>query len=218
MKSSRNARLQPPRFPADLVPGQVKGLDDEAEYAAMLLADCDLSKQSAVNVVFDQVLLRHASMSLTRLPNMRMSDSRMEASDLSGALLQKARWQRVEFIGCRLTGIQLSEFNGKDLLFKECMMESAIFTSGRLRSVRFEKCNMRRVLLERMDLAGAVFLGCDLAGADLMGSMLKGGDFRGSDLAGVRVEGRQLQGTIIDHPQAVQVAALLGITVKEPGD
>jgi len=70
--------------------------------------------------VFDQVILRHVSLSRARLPKMKMSDARLEACDLSGSLLQKARWFRVELIGCRLTGIQLSEFNGEDVLFRDC--------------------------------------------------------------------------------------------------
>jgi uncharacterized protein YjbI with pentapeptide repeats len=67
-------------------------------------------------------------------------------------------------------------------------------------------------------LAGAVFSECDLAEADLTGSTLKGVDFRGSNLAGIHVEERQLQGTIIDSLQAIQVALLLGINVREPGE
>jgi uncharacterized protein YjbI with pentapeptide repeats len=218
MKSSRKAPLRPPRLPPDLLPGNVRALEDEGEYAAAVLADSDFSRQTARSVAFDQVVLRHVSLGRARLPNMRMSDVRLEASDLSGASVQKARWHRVEFIGCRLTGMQLSQFSGGDLLFKECTLESALFTSGRFRSVHFERCNMRRVLLEKIDLAGAAFLGCDLTGADLTGSTLKGADFRGSDLTGVRVEGRQLQGITIDAFQAIQVAALLGIIVKDPGD
>jgi uncharacterized protein YjbI with pentapeptide repeats len=218
MASNRNARMKPPQLPADLAPGRLTTLDDEGEYVAMLLADSDLAGQSAGNVVFDQLILRHASLSRARLPKMKMSDTRLEASDMSGALLQKARWYRVELVGCRLTGIQLSEFNGEDVLFRDCSMDSTMFTSGRFRTVRFEKCTMRRLLLEKTVLAGAVFSECDLAEADLTGSTLKGVDFRGSNLAGIHVEERQLQGTIIDSLQAIQVALLLGINVREPGE
>ena len=218
MASNRNARMKPPQLPADLAPGRLTTLDDEGEYVAMLLADSDLAGQSAGNVVFDQLIVRHASLSRARLPKMKMSDTRLEACDLSGALLQKARWYRVELVGCRLTGIQLSEFNGEDVLFRDCSMDSTMFTSGRFRSVRFEKCTMRRLLLEKTVLAGAVFSECDLAEADLTGSTLKGVDFRGSNLAGIHVEERQLQGTIIDSLQAIQVALLLGINVRESGE
>jgi uncharacterized protein YjbI with pentapeptide repeats len=218
MKPSRNLQMKPPRLPADLAPGRIKTLEDEGEYAAMLLADCDLGRQFAGNIVFDQVILRHTSLSRARLPKMKMSDARLEACDLSGALLQNARWYRVELVGCRLTGFQLSEFNGGYVLFKDCTMDSAMFTSGRFKASRFENCTMRRLLLEKMDLSGAIFAGCDLTDADLTGSALKGVDFRGSNLAGVHVEERQLQGTIIDPLQAAQVATLLGITVKDPPD
>ena len=55
-------------------------------------------------------------------------------------------------------------------------------------------------------------------GAHLLGSTLKGVDFRGSGLVDMRVEGRQLQGTIIDPLQSIQVASLLGISVRDSGE
>ncbi len=218
MKSPLNSQVQAPRFPADLPSGDLRALDDESEYGPMVSEDAVLGDASALRIAFEGVLLRRASLTRARLPNARISDTRFEASDLSGASLQKARCHRVEFIGCRLTGMQLFEFNGADLLFVNCMMENAMFTSGRLRSARFEKCALRGALMEKMDLTGAVFQGCDLSGADFPGTTLKGVDLRGSDLAGMRVEGRQLKGIIIDSVQAIQIAALLGIIVKDTGE
>jgi uncharacterized protein YjbI with pentapeptide repeats len=218
MKSSRNAQLQSPRLPAEMVPGAVRTLEDGAEYVAMVMEDCDFRGQSAESVVFDGVLFQHSSLNRSRLVRTRISDTKLEASDLSETIWQKARWNRVEFIGCRLTGIQLPEFNGQDVLFKGCPMEGAMFTTGRFRSVRFERCNLRSSLFEKMDLTGTTFSGCDLTGADLLGSTLKGVDFRGSGLVDMRVEGRQLQGTIIDPLQSIQVASLLGISVRESGE
>jgi uncharacterized protein YjbI with pentapeptide repeats len=218
MKPPRIVRLNPPRTPLDLPAGAIASLEDGGEYTAMAVTGCNLGKQAAAGVVFDQVVLRRVSMGGTRLPDMRMSDALLEASDLSGVQALKARWYRDEFVGCRLTGMQLFTFHGVDIFFRECSMENAMFTAGRFKSVRFERCNLRGMLMEKMDLAGTVFRNCDMAGADLSGSGLKGVDFRGSDLSGLRVEGRQLRGTLIDSLQAVQIASLLGIIVQDPPD
>ncbi len=205
-------------MPAELLSCAVKPLEDATELIALSIAECDFTGQSASAVVIEQVLFRHAQLCRVRLPRMRMSDTRVEASDLSSAIFQKARWNRVVFTGCRLTGIQLPEFNGADILFKDCTMESALFTAGRFRSVRFERCTLRRVFFEKMNLTGAVFLKCDMAGVDFPNSELKGADFRGSEVGEMHVEGRQLQGTIIDPLQAIQIVSLLGVSVKELGD
>jgi len=218
MKFLRNAPVQPPRLSASAVPSELLALENDSEYTEKLFADCALRGQSADNLAFDQVLFQRASLTRSRLLRTKISDTKLEASDLSETILQKGRWNRVECVGCRLTGFQLLDYVCQDVLFKECSMEGVMFRMGRFRSVRFEKCNLRRSLFDTMDLAGTLFLGCDLTGADLLGSTLEGVDFRGSGLADLHVEGRQLQGTTIDPLQAIQVALLLGVTIKEIGD
>ena len=61
-------------------------------------------------------------------------------------------------------------------------------------------------------------LRCDLTEADLLGRKLKSADLRESTIDGIRVGARELEGAIIDPLQAVEVATLLGLTVKEIGD
>ena len=59
-----------------------------------------------------------------------------------------------------------------------------------------------------------MFTRCDLTDADLQGANLRGADLRGSLLDGLRIAPKDVQGEIIDPSQAVQVAGLLGLTVK----
>jgi fluoroquinolone resistance protein len=73
-------------------------------------------------------------------------------------------------------------------------------------------------VLENAELPGAVFLECDLAGADLRGALLAGADFRGSKLGGLQAGPKEMKGAIVDSLQAVQVAAILGVVVKEKGE
>ena len=47
---------------------------------------------------------------------------------------------------------------------------------------------------------------------------LAGADLRGSKLDGVQAGPQEFHGAVVDSAQAVQIAGLLGITVKEKGE
>jgi uncharacterized protein YjbI with pentapeptide repeats len=63
-----------------------------------------------------------------------------------------------------------------------------------------------------------VFEECDLAGADLRLARLCGADLRGSRLDGVQAGPQEFKGAVVDSAQAVQLAGLLGIVVREKGE
>ena len=117
-------------------------------------------------------------------------------------------------VGCRLLGVQLVEAHLDDVIFRDCNLESAVFASAVFKAARFEGCVLRGALFEGADLRGVVFARCDLTNADLQGANLRGADLRGSLLDGLRIGPKDVQGAIIDPSQAVQVAGLLGLTVK----
>jgi hypothetical protein len=52
----------------------------------------------------------------------------------------------------------------------------------------------------------------------LHGAKLAGTDLRGSIIDGLVVGAKELQGVIVDRLQAVQIAGLLGIVVKDGED
>jgi len=45
---------------------------------------------------------------------------------------EKARFQRVEFFGCRAIGAQLIDSEFEDISFKDCNFERAIFFSAKI--------------------------------------------------------------------------------------
>ena len=218
MKPSRGHQFESPRLPEQLPGLSVTTISEDAEFCRALIADGDLSNQSAQSVAFDQVGLQRVLFSQSRLPGIRLTDVHIEFCDLSGATWDKARWRRVRIDGSRLIGLQLRELQGIDVQMHECSLEGAIITASLLKSARFVKCNLRRALLEANDLCGATFRGCDLTDVDFTGSKMKGADLRGSNLEGIRVSSAQLQGIIIDPLQALSIVGLLGITVKDIGE
>jgi uncharacterized protein YjbI with pentapeptide repeats len=193
----------------------VERLEDHREYAALSLLGCDFANQIAGDIVFEQVHLRRVAFTRSHLTKIRLSDTRAEVAELSGAVWEKARFRRVEFIGCRLLGIQLLEAQMEDVLFRECNLERAVLARVACKAVRFEKCILHGASLEEADLTGVAFAECDLTDTDVRGAKLHGADFRSSTIDGLRATAREWQGAIIAPAQAVQVVGLLGVTVRE---
>ena len=89
-----------------------------------------------------------------------------------------------------------------------------MFASAVFKTARFEGCLLRGALFDGADLRGVVFQRCDLTNTDFTGASLRDVDLRGSIIDGLKAGVREWQGAVIDPTQAVQVAMLLGLTIK----
>jgi uncharacterized protein YjbI with pentapeptide repeats len=214
MKHAPVKGIQPPQLPKHLDAGALQALADHAEYTALRLAKCDLTGQTAASVLFEQVEFSRAVFQHTTVTGARLFDVRAVTCDFSGADWRGARFRRVELAGCRLLGVQLIEAHLDDVFFRDCNLESAVFASAVFKAARFEGCVLRGALFDGADLRGVAFAHCDLTNADFTGANLCDADLRGSIIDGLRAGPREVQGAMIDPTQAIQVASLLGLTVK----
>jgi uncharacterized protein YjbI with pentapeptide repeats len=207
--------IKSPKLPKPLPPKNLANLTDHAEIAACSISSCDLTGQTAIDVFFEQVHLRHVSFTQTRLNKLRVTDLCAEVCEFSGSNWENPRLRRVEFIGCRLLGVQWLEVQCDDVFFKDCILEGAVLVKTTCNAVRFEKCNLRGVILDESNLSGVVFSHCDLTNASFRASTLNKTDLCGSILNGVQANPQDLRGAIIDAAQAIQVVGLLGLTVQD---
>ncbi|KPL76890.1 hypothetical protein ADN00_09820 [Ornatilinea apprima] len=217
MKIISRKNIQPPQLPKALPSGSIAALQDEDEVSMVLLSACDMANTSAAHLLFEKVALKRVSLAASQHAKPRFVDCLLEASDLSGIDWEQARFRRVAFLGCRLIGAQLVDAEFEDVTFKECTLENAVFLSANFKAVRFEHCQLREASFESADLPGVVFDDCDLTRADLRQARLSGADFRGSRLDGVQAGAQELRGAIVDSTQAIQIAGLIGLIVKEYG-
>jgi uncharacterized protein YjbI with pentapeptide repeats len=218
MKIPSEKTIRPPRFPKRLPAGSIPPLQDDGEYSGMEAAGCNLAGQTAARPLFETILFRKGIMGPSWISRPRFVDCRLNTSDLSGIDWEKARFQRVEFSGCRLIGALLAESEWEDAFFQECNLERAILSPAKFRAARFVRCNLREASFEYADLSGAVFEDCDLTRADLRRAKLAGADLRGSQIDGLQAGPEEFSGVIVDSIQALQIAGLLGIIIKEKGE
>ncbi len=207
----------PPQWPrldsVEALPGAK--IESGEHYLALALTGGRYAGQEAQRVLFDQVHLKRVDLSRTRLPEVQWCDARLEGCDLSGVDWEKARLRRVELIGCRLVGARLLDAELDDVLLRECQGDLALFWSTVCRRVRFEQVRLREASFLKASLPGVVFQGCDLERADLREAELTCADLRRSNLNGMQVGLRELHGAIIDSSQAVYVASLAGVVIRD---
>jgi uncharacterized protein YjbI with pentapeptide repeats len=215
MNPSKKVRIQSPKLPKQLSTKVIQGFENNSEYSSVMISGCTLSRQNAENVLLEQAHLRRVIFNETNIKKFRLFDSRIEDSDFSGAKWEQARFQRVEFIGCRFLGIQLMDAEIENTFFKKCIFDHAMILSADISSVLFEKCNLQSISIESTKLSETGFHNCDLTNAIFGGTKLSGIDLRGSIINRMQIDPQAMQGAIIDPSQALQVVGLLGVIIRE---
>jgi uncharacterized protein YjbI with pentapeptide repeats len=218
MKISKIASIPSPRLPKQLSAKIIQALESNSEYSSIICSGCNLAGQKAENVLLEQAHFRRVIFNETNIKKLRWFDARIEKSDFTSAKWEQARFQRVEFVGCRFLGIQLLEAEIENTVFTECIFDNAMLISADISSVRFEKCNLQNISIESTKLSETGFHNCDLTHAIFGRTKLSGTDLRGSILNGMQIDAQEMQGAIIDPSQALQVVGLLGVIIRENDD
>jgi uncharacterized protein YjbI with pentapeptide repeats len=218
LKSISRPKIQPPQIPKHLPAGGLDALEDYGEYSSLSLSGINLALPKVTNSSFERIHFRRVVFGPSQHVKLRFIDCRIESSDLSGIAWDQARFRRVEFLGCRLIGAQFLGAELEDVVFKDCSLGNAVFSLARFKAARFENCMLTQASFESADCSGVVFADCDLSQADLRQAKLGATDLRGSRLGGVQVGAPELKGAVIDSAQAIQIASLIGLIVREKGE
>ena len=193
--------------------GSLSYLDDELRCERSLVCDASLPNARASGVVLDTCEFRRSALEGSVLSRLRVLDSRLEKCNASNAEWDNAHLRRIEFLGCRLTGISLINANCSEVLFKDCKAEFLRCEGSKWTNVRFENCLLTAADFRRTTFDQAAFIHCDLRNVDFEHAKLTFLDLRDSTLDGARIEPSQFAGLTIDSPQALALIRALGATV-----
>jgi uncharacterized protein YjbI with pentapeptide repeats len=126
-----------------------------------------------------------------------------------------AKLTRVEVRGSRMTGAKLVEGSFESVRFIDCHLEYAMFTDTRFRQVTFESCRLEEADFRGADLTGTAFVNCELRGVDLGRAKLQGADVSSSRCDEIRLAANDVRGLVVSREQAVALATLFGLVVRE---
>ncbi|MCD0174946.1 pentapeptide repeat-containing protein [Deinococcus sp. 14RED07] len=119
---------------------------------------------------------------------------------MSGAHLEDAALERVQFTDCRLLGVQAAHARLRHVALTRVAAPLSVWVKADAAHLRLDDC----------DLTEAAFMDADLPGLILRACRLPR-----TDLRGLRITPRELEGVTVDATQLPDLAHLLGVRVGE---
>ncbi len=118
---------------------------------------------------------------------------------------------RVEFVNCKIIGINLSEATLRDVTFENCNGQYSFFSYSNCKKVAFLVIfsDFKNSLFSNVE-----FQECNLLQSQMNFTNLKGIDFTSCDIEGIGVNINDINGVIVTAMQAVALSSLLGLVVK----
>lgn len=114
----------------------------------------------------------------TDISNLNFINCSFKNCNLSNCKLNNIKLQGVEFVDCKLLGINF--FQAKDFAFtvfcEKCILDYASFDSKKLNKSEFKYCKMHDVNFTKADLSKTIFIDCDLYEAIFAQTNLSGVD------------------------------------------
>ncbi len=214
MKAPKNetARIAPdiPENPEELEPGEI-GDGRRLEDARAGVGDFS---GKAFRLAARRSLIEGISFSGAQLRAAQLRDVRLVRCDLSNAVARGLQANRVEFIDCRLVGMNAIECRMEHVLMERCDLRYAQFTDGVAQTCEFIDAHLEEADFRATRLENTRWLRSSLDRADLTGAALVRADLRGASLAGILVRAADVAGAIVTPAQAMELARLLGLDIR----
>ncbi|MEO6174731.1 MAG: pentapeptide repeat-containing protein [Flavobacterium circumlabens] len=137
-------------------------------------------------------------------------DCTFKNCNLSLAVLKNTGLKNINFIGCKLMGLDFSASNSFlfSMNFQDCMIDYSTFIYKKLKKTYFTDCSLKEVDFSNTDLSLAVFKNCDLSNATFVECILEKTDFRSSRNYAFDPSGNKIKRTKVSH------TALAGLLEK----
>jgi uncharacterized protein YjbI with pentapeptide repeats len=158
-------------------------LSDEASWDGIKVTG-SFAGQTAAHVDVAGCSLNGVALTGTEIDRLRLVDSVVEDSELSGAVLTRLSVVRVEFRRCRLSSLTATDATFKDVRFIDCKLDQA---------------NFRMTTWERSSLEGCILADADFGTANLEGTRLHTCDLTGADFSAARMDGVSLHGSTLER-------------------
>lgn len=215
LANARQRTLQEAPDRRSLTPVDLQEVGEEPQLDSVWLKEVAIKDDRLANGQIERSLLEGVTLVGANAGALIVRATRFERCDLSASSLEAASFGASTFDGCRLTGARLDRAVLKDVLFSECRGDLLQLQHAKLQRVRFERCQLRGAFFNGASMPKSVFDACDLSEADFSQANLAGSDLRRSRIEGIRIGPDQLSGVIVTHDQALYLAGLLGLVIRD---
>jgi len=173
------------------------------------LAGRGIASIRGYNLVFDRVSFANCEIALLQL-----FDARLIGCDLSNTMLRAFEATRVEFIDCKLTGLNAFACRLEDVLIDRSDARFAQLSEGRLRRSEIISSDLSEAALNGMTFEATQLKNVILRKADLADANLSGFDLTTCDIAAISLRAQDLRGAIVTPAQAMDLARFLELVIR----
>ena len=172
--------------------------------------DTDLGRLISYNSV-----IKNSNLSNNEFDNADLTDTRFVNCDFSNTVFSGASVHNVEFVNCKMIGVSFDESRIKNVKFSESLLNLSGISESKLENVLFENARMVTADFFNNKFKNIDFDNCDLSEARFVDTPLKCIDISSSHFESLSIKREDLEGCIVSSVQAIQMAALMGLVVKD---
>lgn len=213
-------QLKAPQIPKKLKAAALTAnfFHSDDEYSELAFASGRFQLQEIEHLGLRQIRFQDVTLDDSVLYSPSLVDVHLERCSLTNATCERLIARRVEFVGCRLLGLNVTDGHFQNVTFRDCDVQLARFRFSSFDSVIFNECNLTDANFQGADLSGVRFEKCNLSNAEMSQAKLTGTDFRTSTIEGLRVGPKEVVGAVVDHFQAAYMASLLGLIIRDDNE
>lgn len=138
-----------------------------------------------------------------------------ENCDLSNIIMSDGSLHRIIFKNCKLIGCDFSGSSIHDLQMYECNAAYSNFSFGNIKNMIAQQCDFTQSSFNETKLKNIQINECNFIKTEFIHTPLKDIDFSNSNIEGIHISTDSLYGIIVNPYQAMDLAKLLGIIIKE---
>ena len=181
------------------------GVDFKVGQALAMYADGD-------RFVFENCRFDHCTFYKSNFIDLQFSHCDLSNSNFTESYFNRCRYDDVKAIGANF-----SQITANHLFFAACNLKYVNFDESKLSFIHFGQTTLEQGNLQSCKLKSVAFDECTLNGVNCFKTTLKGLDLTTCLIDGLSVSDdfRELKGVKVNALQAVELAKLLGVVVKQ---
>ena len=205
-------KLKKPSLPSELqkLDNLQDIFDSDTTTTQVFCAGQSVESIRSKSLCIKQAKLNNIVMQDVEIRDCGMDDIILYKCELPALKVPKLSGDRIEFMSCRMSGVQIYESTLRDVLFQGSKLDLANFRFAKLKNVIFDSCELKDIDFIGVEFDNVKLVNCELENADFSNSKIIKLDLRSNQLNNIKGI-MSLKGAIVSSSQLIAIAPQLAI-------
>lgn len=189
--------------------------DEDQMFDSIEINDAEFRDMDLRRLITYNSVIKNSNLSNNEFDGADLTETRFVNCDFSNTIFNNASVHNVEFVNCKMIGVSFDESRIKNVKFYESLLNLSGISESKLENVLFEETRMISSDFFNNKFKNIGFENCELTESRFIDTSLAGVDISSSHFESLSIKREDLEGCIVSSMQAVQMATLLGLVVKD---